>query len=380
MAITHKAPSNVIAFAGGEANLGVYEAFADYWNQYQAEMLGKKGLFYHQTRNVDGKTVAFSLGEKEQMINQALKKEILRKAGINNISDFPLETWAGHPVLNWAAFAVVTSMIDMILPQTLIETIGLYTEVKTIGWGDSAAFDVKPRDLFVVSKVGRAKRQTELKKQYNGQVVLNPEPRQLAVTVSLYRVLSGQDSLADFTMKAVRSIETQMTYDAYDAFSSAMGSIDNTASTGLRVAGYSQAEFVRLSQTVSAWNGGVKPIAIGTMAALSNILPADANFRYDLESDYVKLGYIRNFQNTDVMVLPQLAQYNTPFSLKLADNRIWLITPSTNKIVKAVIEGSTLAYTDGVYQNANLMQNANIQKSWAVGIATNSVAGTIELS
>jgi hypothetical protein len=239
---------------------------------------------------------------------------------------------------------------------------------------------VKPRDLFAVSKVGRGKRQTELKKQYNGQVVLNPEPRQLAVSVSLYRVLAGQESLADFTMKAVRSIETQMTYDAYDAFASAMNAIDNTASTGLRVSGYSQADFVRLSQTVSAWNGGAKPIAIGTMAALSNVLPSDANYRYTLEDDYVKLGYIRNFQNTDVMVLPQLADYTTPFGLKLADNRIWIITPSTNKIVKAVLEGSTLAYTDGVYQNANLMQNANIQKSWAVGIATNSVGATIELS
>ena len=163
----------------------------------------------------------------------------------------------------------------MILPQTLIDTIGLYTEVKSIGWGDTAAFDIKPRDLFAVSKVGRAKRQTELKKQFNGQVVLNPEPRQIAVTVSLYRVLAGQESLADFTMKAVRSIETQMTYDAYDAFATAMGSIDNTASTGLRVAGYSQADFVRLSQTVRAWNGGATPLAIGTQAALANILPAD---------------------------------------------------------------------------------------------------------
>lgn len=373
-------PTNVIAFAGGQENTGVYEAFQDYFNHYQTEVHGKKGLFFHSTRVVDGKTVAFSLAEKESMLNAAIKKEIVRKAGISNINDFPLSTWAGHPTLRWASFAVVSAMIDMILPQTLIDTIGLYTEVKTIGWGDTATFDVKPRDLFAVSKVGRAKRQTELKKQFNGQVVLNPEPRQIAVTVSLYRVLSGQESLADFTMKAVRSIETQMTYDCYDAFATAMGNIDNTASTGLRVAGYSQAEFVRLSQTVSAWNGGATPLAIGTQAALANILPADGNYRYDLESDYVKLGYIRNFQNTNIMVLPQLANYSTPFGLKLADNRVWIVTPSTNKIVKAVLEGSTLAYTDEPYANANLMQNANIQKNWAVGIATNSVGATIELS
>lgn len=271
----NRIPSNVITFAGGEGNLDVYKAFADYFNHYQTEVLGKKGLYFQQTRVVEGKTVNFSLAEKESVLNAAIRKEIVRKAGISNINEFPLETWAGHPTLRWASFAVVSAMIDMILPQTLIDTIGLYTEVKSIGWGDTAAFDIKPRDLFAVSKVGRAKRQTELKKQFNGQVVLNPEPRQIAVTVSLYRVLAGQESLADFTMKAVRSIETQMTYDAYDAFATAMGSIDNTASTGLRVAGYSQAEFVRLSQTVRAWNGGATPLAIGTQAALANILPAD---------------------------------------------------------------------------------------------------------
>lgn len=105
-----------------------------------------------------------------------------------------------------------------------------------------------------------------------------------------------------------------------------------------------------------------------------------ANYRYDLSSEYVTMGYIRNFQNTDVMVLPQLANYSTPFGLKLADNRIWIVSPSTNKIVKAVLEGSTLAYTDEPYANANLLQNANIQKSWAVGVATNSIGATIELS
>lgn len=274
MAITTKVPANVLAFAGKD-NLGLYEAFADYFNHYRSEVEGKKGLFYHQTRNVDGKTVTFSLPEKEAALNAALKKEIIRKSGITNINDFPLETWAGHPVLNYISFAVVSTMIDMILPNSIIDSIGMYSEVKTIGFGQSAAFNIEPRDLFAVSKAGRGKRQTELKKQFRGQVVLNPTPRQIAVYVSLYRVLSGEESLASFVMKAVRSMETQLTYDAYDTFKTALDAVDNTASTGLRVAGYSAAEFSRLSQTVSAWNNNARPLAIGTQVALSNILPAD---------------------------------------------------------------------------------------------------------
>lgn len=375
----HKVPSNVLTFAG-EANIGLYEAVADYWNHYQSEVLGKKGLFFHQTRTVDGKTIGFSLAEKETMLNQALKKEIIRKAGINNINDFPLETWASHPVLNFVSFAVVSAAIDMILPNSIIDSIGMYSEIRNIPFGDTAVFNVEPRDLFAISKVGRGKRQTELKKQYRGQVVLNPEPRQIAVSVSLYRVLTNQESLANFLVKCVRSMETQITYDAYSAFKTALDAVDNTVSTGLRVSGYSQAEFLRLSQTVSAWNNNARPLAIGTQEALGNILPADANYRYDLDnSEYVKLGYIRNFQNTDIMVLPQIADYATPFGLKLANDRIWIVAPSVDKPIKVVIEGATLSYTDGVYANANLTQNANLQKSWATGVATGAVAAVLEL-
>lgn len=373
-------PNQVMQFAGGESNLAVYNAFKDYFRHYQANN-GKEGVEYNKfTTDANGNRVELSFSAKEDALNQALKKEILRKAGITDISQFPLETWAGHPVLRWASFAVVSALVDMILPEVMIDSIGLYSDIRTIGWGDSAAFDIKPRDLFVVSKAGRAKRTTELHKQFEGQVTLIPEPRQIAVTVSLYRVLSGKESLAEFVMKAVRSMESQLTVDTYNTFATAMNALDNTAGTGLRTAGYTQAEFVRLSQTVRAWNGGANPIAIGTQAALANILPADANYRYDLSSEYVKMGYIRNFQQTDILMLPQVATWETPFDLRLADNRIWIVSPSAQKLVKVVLEGSTLAYTDEVYKNSNLLQNSNLVKSWATGIATNSVAGTIELS
>jgi hypothetical protein len=374
----NRIPSQVLAFAGGESNLGIYKMFADYWNHYQSEQGNKKD--YQKTTVVDGKEVTLSFSEKEDALNKALVKEIARKAGIVDINAFPLETWAGHPILRWASFAVVSALVDMVLPQTMIDSIGMYTDVKSIGWGDSAAFDISPRDLFVVSKAGRAKRQTELHKQYKGQVTILPEPRQIAVSVALHRVLAGQESLAEFVSKAIRSIESNMTVDVYNVFATAMDAIDNTASTGLRVAGYSQSEFVRLSQQVRAWNGGANPIAIGTQAALANILPADANYRYDIDSEFVKLGYIRNFQQTDVLMLPQVADYaGTPFGLKLSDSRIWIVSPSVNKLVKLVLEGNTLAYSDSTYANANLDQNANLVKSYGAAIATNAIAATITL-
>lgn len=383
-----KIHNGVLTFAGSLQNYNdVYESFKDYFWNYKANNLkkGEKVKHEYQTTytNKLGETRELSFAQKESAMNDTLKREIMRVAGFGkefDITGLSLESLSNNPQLRWATYAVVSNLIDLIMPITLIDSIGMYSDVITIGYGDSASFNITPRDLFVVSKAGKAKRTSPIQKQFNGQVNLIPELRELTVGVSLYRVLAGLDSLAFLVAKATESIESQVTVDAYNAFATAMASIDNTASTGLRVAGYTQPEFVRLSQTVRAWNGGANPIAIGTQAALANILPADANYRYDLESDYVKMGYIRNFQQTDILQLPQVADWTTPFALKLADNRVWIISPSVNKLIKVVLGGATIAYTDDVYRNANLEQNSVIQKAWATGVATNAVGATIELS
>jgi len=380
--MTFKIPANVVLFAGGEQNLAVYKMFRDYWNQYRSlnEKDAKNLEFATTTVNDKGEVVSISFAEKEEAMNAAFKREILRMAGITNMSEFPLETWASHPVLKWATFAIVSAMVDMILPDVLIESVGLYSDIRTIGWGDSAAFDVEPRDLFVVSKAGRGKRTTEIHKQFKGQVVINPEQRELTVGVSLYRVLAGKESLAEFVAKVVRSFEYQFTVDIYTAFAAALAAVSATAVTGLRVTGYTQSDFVNLAQKVTAWNGGAKAIAIGTLQALSTVLPLDANYRYDIDSEFVKVGYVRTLLGVDLMVLPQVADWTNPFALKLSDTDIWIISPSSQKIVKAVLEGSTLAYTSDVYANANLVQTSTMTKSWGTGIATNSVGARIDIS
>lgn len=374
-------PKEVIAFAGGTDKLGLYEMFADYYNHWEAKN-GKKGVEYQETV-FDEELKAerkISFAEKEEQLNAELKKEIMRHAGITDYTAFPVETWANHPTLKWATFAVVSAMIDMVFPMSIIDTIGLYSDVRVIGWGDSTAFDIDTRDIFAVSKAGRSRRRAELRKQFRGQVTIIPELREMSVFVSLMKVLAGKESLAPLVAKMVRSFETALSYDVYSTFYTAMEAVDNTADTGLRVAGFSDDAFVRISQQVRAWNGGATAVAVGTQRALANILPDDANYRFDLNSEYVRLGYISNYKGTSVMVLPQVADWETPFGLKLSDSRIWFISPTADKLVKVVLEGSTLAHTDDVWANANLVQTSTMLKSWGTGIATSAVAGIITLS
>lgn len=373
----NKFTNNVIAFAGGEEHLAPYEMFVDYYNHYRS-LNGDTNIEF-QKYTKDGKEISFS--EKEAQLNDAIKAEILRVSNITNFSDFPTATWHTHPTLRWATFAVVSTMIDTVLPDTLQSMAGQFAEIRNIGLGDIAHFTVKPNELFVVSKASRlGKRTTEVHKQFSGEITVTTEPRQMTVYVSLIRVLEGKESLAEFVTQMIRSFEYSISVDIYNAFSTAMNTIDNTAGKGLRVAGYSDATYTRIVQAVRAYNGGGNVVAMGTQTALSNILPDNANYRFDISSDFAKTGIMGSYKGAQLIVMPQLANTKDPFTFLLPDDKIYFLSAGAQKIVKLVLEGQTLAWQDDAYDRENLNQTATMWKSWGAAVVSNTVAGVIELT
>jgi len=362
-------PDNVLAFSEKTNTSNLLKQFADLWNHYIA-VNEKKDVEYDRS---------ISFEEKSAQMNEAMKAEISKLAGVQEFSAVPAEMWVTSPMYKWATFAVVGSLIDMVLPETIIDSIGMYTDVRTGGFGDNFAFDVESNDLFYVSKSARGVRHAEAQKSFNGQVIVTPVEHDISVQVNLYRVLSGKENLANFAMKAVRSIETEMAYDAYAAFATAMAAVPSTASKNLIYTGWSQANGIELTDKVSTYNNGQKPVYVGTRAAVAKILPSDTNYRIQLDSPYVKVGYVQNFFGNDVVVLPQKANWKDPYQTVLDDDKIYVMSPSAQKIVKLCIEGSTLSIGDDVYGNANLTQQTTMKKMWATGIATNSTFGCITL-
>lgn len=346
-------------------------AFRDYMNQYFSEVQKKEGFPYDKT---------LSFAEKEKKVDAIMLGEISKLASVDlSNKSISVEMFSQHPVLKWASFAVINSLIDMVIPDVLDKSIGIYTETRYGAYGDSFNFDVEPNDLFYVSKAGRDQRTVEFQKQFVGQVTVVPENREISVAVNFYKVLCGKESIAKFVMKAVLSLEAQITREVYTAFDTAMGGLPTTpVDSKLNVTGWDKKEAVRLAQTVTAFNNNSKAIFLGTALALSDILPSNANYRYWLTDEYVTLGYIRNAFGYDTMVMPQLADWKNPYKLALRDDRIYVISP-VEKPVKLCYEGAARTNTMGAYETANLTESTTINKSYGIGIATNAIAGVITL-
>lgn len=363
-----KLPNSVLAFTANDADRKEgYNNFVEYYSLY------KEG----KTHNANG--VSFS--EMNEKMLTFFSDEVERLSGKKQSDVNDLAQYCNFSDVKEAAFAVVGMLTDLIIPDALIKDLGMIAEIKSGAWGDSLKVEMKPRDLFVVSKGGRNRRTYDITRQFKGEKTIVPETHGITVGVSLYDVLRGAYTLAEFVAKAVLSMETQMKYDIYDAFAAAMGALPNSVGANqLRVSGFSQDTAIALAQKVQAWNGGAKPVFLGTKLALSKILPASTNSRILLGDEYVKVGYMRDFMGISTVELEQVADYTTEFAVKLDDKKIYVICPGTDKMVKVFIEGSTLSNVDGSYANANLQQTATLYKSYGVGAISSALAGVIELA
>jgi len=364
-----KMPLNVETFAKGNTRL-YKQLFPDYWNHYMS-LTDNSKQYDFATVDEEGNRISFA--EKEEILNAEIRKEILRRANVPYAGDYPVEQWFNHPLIVHETFAVVNALVDMVLPDSVINSIGMFTDVRVGGFGDSFAFEVKPRDLFAVSKAGMGKNRGEMYKQFSGTVTVTPEFRQITVGVSLYRVLAGKESLAEFITKA------QMALDAYTLFDATLGALTVSGSGGLRLSGYTQDGFIDLAQRVTAFNGGAKAVVIGTNVALNKVLPAGTAYRYMLDSEYVRLGYMRTAFGYDAIEIPQVANWQNPFFGLVKNNRLYLVSPASQKIVKLCLEGSTIANTTGNFELSTLSQTTTLMKAWGVAVATSAVAGAVDL-
>lgn len=363
-------PKNVVYFAQQTGtDTEFFNRFTDYFFHYMDEFHGRKLGAYD-------KEISFK--DKDDQIYTEMMSQIQRLAG-QDMSSFSEAVMANNPMVQWAMMAISNQVVDTILPVTIIDSIGIYTDIKPIGFGDSASFEIFPRSLMTVSQGSNAQRTAFIQKQFKTMKTLIPVNHAITVQVSLYSVLARKESLAEFTRKAVISIETAMTRDAYGAFRAGLNAV--TIPSDLSVTGYTEEDLLRLCQTVGAYNQGAKATIVGTSLALRTIRPNGADgYRTITDSDNMSIQLIKDFFDYDTIVLPQVATGKGDYGLQLNDKEIYVLSPSSEKLVKGVIEGEVLTNSNDYYDNANLTSNATMNKRWIFEFLSNATAGIIHLS
>ena len=358
---------NVKSFAVESQDL--YKAMKEYTRNFT---LGRKETT---------KAMSFSTRSKEEMeelINKEFAIELERRAG--SPSEFgtgkdALARWCNSSKTREFANAIQDVVIDMILPDVLATgMLPLISDIKTAELGDSIKFRIKNNQLFTVSKAGYRQKATNLQRLFDSDASMVGENHEVTIGANLFDIMTGKYFFAENTMKVALSVEATMYNEAVDAFYTSA----NALSGNLAVANYAEKSLIKLCETVTAWNGGRKAVIVGTPVALKSVLPTNNNYRYDLESIYVKAGSIQTFNGYDVVPMEQIAKLgSTTYELKLDDTKIYVVSPASDKIVKIGLFGGTITHTDGSYDNANKAITNTTEKAWNVAVITNSVAGVV---
>ena len=341
-----------------DAEKNLIPAWKDYVTNYRALNFSTKKQ-YSQSKTLE---------EKEMIVNAAIAKEVDKLAGVDT-SLINKEAYATNPTYLWANNAVINKLVDMVIPDILTEDFLNVAEVVQIGYGDSAEFDIKSSDLFYVSKTGNSRRHVEAQRQFTGHTSIPVSNHVITTETDMYRVLAGKESPAEYAMKVVLSIEAEIAKDIMTAITSSF----STLTANFKENSYDEKAFQKLATRVTAANGGARAVAMGTDLALSTVLPSDDYLKMGLGEDYTKVGYLPVFKKVPLIGLSQKIDWTSDdYKFALPDDMIYFISPGAQKLVKIVIEGGSLTFSDDFASNGNLTQVSSLHKRFGVGLVTGS--------
>lgn len=358
---------NIMRFtdeSGVEVSL--FDKYKDYVNHYKAVQF-KANVDYDNT---------ISFEEKNIKMHKDIVEAIAKLSNVK-VDKFSVSTIQANPLYKWATDAIVNSLIDSILADSIIADFGQFAEVKYGGYGDTFTFDVDNSDLFIVSKMSNGKRHAFGQRQYMSQESLIPVNRAITVAEDFYRILAGKRNLAEYSLKVIMAFEQEMSEDIYNAINDTYSSLG----ANFKEASFTQSGFVQLSERISAANGGSNCVVFGTKTALSYVLPTNDNLKLGLGNEYSKVGYIRDFMGVDMMQLKQKVEWETgDYDFKIDNTRMYFISTNVQKLVKVAIEGDTMAFNTMASDTANLTETRTLQKRWAVGLITNAKYGIMDVA
>lgn len=341
-----------------------------------------KGMSTTATYNFSGDE------SKKKLINKEYLLELSRRSGIDltvdGLDKIAIQRMSKNPNVVYFANEIRDDMIDAIIPMFIENSaISSFADIQYADLGDSLKFDMKSNNIFHVSSAGERVRHGELQKSYNGTVTMTGTNHTITVGTTLYKIMTGESYLADELVKVAISMENRMLTDVYEAFHTEVQGLLATGSTTtpLRATNATEGVALEIAQKVEAYNGGAKPIFVGTSVALKKLIPATSGGQYMFDSDFVKVGYIRTFNGYGVLPLTQVANpsVNTAtnsYNVLLPNNEVFVLCPTTDKIVKLGIFGGTYTETDNK-PNANNSLLTTINKHWETKVCTNSVCGDL---
>lgn len=336
--------------------------------------LYKHYLFANKGKSEYAEFATGKYDEKQKLFSDNLVKESVKIAGISQLG-FSNTQIMRNPTVKWAMFNLVSEVLDVIIPDTVLDNFYQFADVKNVAWGDNLKFTVPNPSLFVVSTFADGIVKGEPQRLYNSDVILNPVGRTITIEEDFYRVIAGKVNWGEWVTRVAQSFETQLTVDIYTSLFNTYTNLP----TNLKEAGFTQEAYISLAQRVQALNRGSQVVVFGTKSALGKVLPTDTNLRFALGGDYIKNGYVKDAFGIPAFEIDQKIIPNSD-AFAIDDKTLYFVSMGSDKLVKVGFEGEALVNSADYTSNADETQEYTIFKKYDVKVATSARYGIMKLA
>lgn len=286
---------------------------------------------------------------------------------------------------------VIAEIINAIVPTVVSRAYTRYlTDVRQVGWGDTARFIVKSNALFQVNEIAEGVNRGVLQPIYNQEYVVNCKTVEIATSIDWYSVAANGGAIASaqdwglFSFRAGRSFEEYIMVKIV----ASMAQVSEIAGEAYSIDGVDTDNWTTLADRVSAANGHARVYAIGTVAALNKVIPATiAGQQYvlgeQLGTEMIKDGFLGRYLGTTLIPIDQAimgSRVNTTADLMIPTDVIYMVASDAHKPIKIVFEGDSVVVEKIPEETTDKTYTIRIQMKLGVGIILGSKIGTINLS
>ena len=273
---------------------------------------------------------------------------------------------------------VIAQVINAIVPEVVNESFEAYlAEIKQIGYGDTAVFQIESNDLFKVNAKAEGVRKGVDQPMFDDEVTVMASPLTIDTSIDWYPFAAGIFDMGNFAVKIARSYEAYIFIKVVNGMLAAEAEFGPAYTTN----GITPALWGTLKQRVSAANGGMSVVAIGTEVALSNV-SLGGNYQVQIGEEMNKVGYLDQYLSTPLIALKNVllpGTTNGAATLALKDNKIYMIPVGGTKPVKIVFEGNEVSVSFNPDETSDRRYGISVELRVGVAAVCGSKYGTINL-
>lgn len=274
-------------------------------------------------------------------------------------------------------YEIIITAADEVVPNKVIDAIGVFAEVQTVAQGQKAVFK---RGVIGKNRAKKFLTQVGLSGVYE-TFRLDADTFELggkavggAVTMDFERWLDGAENLADLMEVITEGLTDAIFGEVQKALIAAAEDPTRPDANKVIASNFDGDAMFKLMTTVKAYGGSVvifaPPEFIGEMGA-DAIVPVGTNYQgvyhpQDIDAIH-NTGYVNIFRGAPIVEIPQSFVDESNTTTWINPQYAYVLPAGKEKVVKVVLEGATQMYD---FTNRDQSIEINVYKKMGAAILT----------